>query len=130
VVSELERKTKPHGAVIQWFQSVPFDPVAIQAVVIAQLQAGAEKTRLQDSPKCKEIEHWIDEIMRTFAVLPIDGSIFRDWARLMVGKSSDQSEDAMIAATARANGLTVATRNEKDFAQFGIEVFNPFTVAK
>jgi hypothetical protein len=51
-------------------------------------------------------------------------------ARLMVGTSSDQSEDAMIAETARANGRTVAARNVKDFAQFGIEVFNPFTVAK
>jgi toxin FitB len=94
------------------------------------LQAGAEKTQLQDPPKGKEIELWIDEIMRTFAVLPIDGSIFRDWARLMVGTSSDQFEDAMIAATARANGLSVATRNVKDLAQFGIEVCNPFTVAK
>ena len=81
---------------------------------------------MQDPPKCEAIELWIDEIMRTFAILPIDGPIFRDWARLMVGTSNDQSEDAMIAATARTHGLTVATRNVKDFAQFGVEVFNPF----
>ena len=35
------------------------------------------------------------------------------------------SEDAMIAATARVHGLTVATRNERDFA-LGVAVFNPF----
>jgi toxin FitB len=73
------RKTRPHGAVIQRFQSVPFDQIAIPAVGIAELRAGAEKTRLQDPLQCKEIELWIDENMRTFAVLPIDGSIFRDW---------------------------------------------------
>jgi predicted nucleic acid-binding protein len=34
--------------------------------------------------------------------------------------------DAMIAATARVHGLTVATRNEKDFKHFGVEILNPF----
>jgi len=34
--------------------------------------------------------------------------------------------DAMIAAIARVNGLTVATRNTKDFAQFDVELINPF----
>jgi predicted nucleic acid-binding protein len=33
----------------------------------------------------------------------------------------------MIAATARVHGLQVATRNVKDFKDFGVEVFNPYT---
>ncbi len=44
----------------------------------------------------------------------------------MHGKSSDLTEDAMIAAIAITNGLTVATRNTKDFVHFGIAVVNPF----
>lgn len=35
-------------------------------------------------------------------------------------------ENAMVAATARTNGLTVATRNVADFSAPGVEVFNPF----
>ena len=35
--------------------------------------------------------------------------------------------DSLIAATARAHGLTVATRNVKDFERAGVPVFNPFT---
>ena len=35
--------------------------------------------------------------------------------------------DTMIAATASARGWTVATRNIADFAQLGVNVFNPWT---
>jgi hypothetical protein len=32
----------------------------------------------------------------------------------------------MIAATANVHGLTVATRNVRDFAALGVAVVNPF----
>ncbi|HVC45771.1 MAG TPA: type II toxin-antitoxin system VapC family toxin [Terracidiphilus sp.] len=126
VISEL-RKRKPHGAVSAWIQSLRDQDIQIPAVAIAELQDGAEITRHQDPTKAEELEQWIDRIMATFVVLPIDGSMFRDWARLMAGKSDDLAADAMIVATARGHRLTVATRNVKDFTIFGIQVFNPFT---
>jgi toxin FitB len=65
--------------------------------------------------------------MANFTVLPMNGEMFREWARLMADKSDDLSGDAMIAATARVHNLTVVTRNVKDFKTFGVKVFNPFT---
>ncbi|MGB9147952.1 MAG: type II toxin-antitoxin system VapC family toxin [Acidobacteriaceae bacterium] len=126
VISEL-RKTKPHGAVSAWIRSLHDEDIQLPAVAIAELQDGAERTRRQDPQKAVELEQWIDRIMASFAVLPIDGPMFREWARLMSGKSDDLAADAMIAATARAHRLTVATRNVKDFTLFGVQVFNPFT---
>jgi hypothetical protein len=35
-------------------------------------------------------------------------------------------EDAMIAATATVHGLTVVTRNVRDFDRLGVAAFNPF----
>ena len=35
-------------------------------------------------------------------------------------------KDSYIAATARKHGLTIATRNDKDFRRPGLKVFNPF----
>jgi predicted nucleic acid-binding protein len=35
----------------------------------------------------------------------------------------------MIAATARKHDLIVATRNEDDFKQLNVQVFNPFKVS-
>jgi predicted nucleic acid-binding protein len=41
-------------------------------------------------------------------------------------RSDTLGEDAMMAATARVHGLTVATQNERDFAHFNVSVLNPF----
>jgi predicted nucleic acid-binding protein len=56
----------------------------------------------------------------------MDHICFREWSRLMAGKSEALREDAMIGATARVHGLTVATRDEKDFRHLGVEIINPF----
>jgi toxin FitB len=126
VISEL-RKNRPHGAVLAWRRSLPLHQIAIPAVVIAEIQDGIEITRKQDAAKAQSLEKWLDSVMGYYAILPADGVIFREWARLMHGKSGDLSGDAMIAATARIHKLTVATRNVKDFEGMGVEIFNPFT---
>ena len=66
----------------------------------------------------------------TYNVLPMDAATFRAWARLMHRKSETLHEDAMIAATAKVHGLTVATRNVSDFNALGLDVFNPFAPAQ
>jgi toxin FitB len=125
VISEL-RKTKPHGAVLAWITSIdPYD-VLLPAVVIGEMQAGAELTRKQDIAKALEIERYIQKVLDAFKVLPADAAIFREWARLIHGKSRDLTEDAMVAATARVHSLTVVTRNTKDFESFNVKVLNPF----
>jgi predicted nucleic acid-binding protein len=73
-----------------------------------------------------EIENWLTATEGTFPVILMDSACFREWARLKAGKSSEWIEDAMIAATARVHGLHVATRNERDFGELQVGVFNPF----
>jgi predicted nucleic acid-binding protein len=126
VVSEL-RKPKPHGAVVAWLQRVPDDQLFISALTLGELQAGAERTRRQDQEKAAMIEAWIDQLSEAYEVIPMEASMFREWARLMEGRSDQLLEDAMIAATARIRGLIVATRNVRDFKALAVEVLNPFT---
>jgi len=125
VISEL-RKPKPHGAVLAWIETLRVEQIFLSAVTIGELQAGVELTRRSDSAKAREIENWLNLVEASFAALPMDSACFREWARLMAGKSPDLIEDAMIAATARVHGLEVATRNERDFRKFQLAAFNPF----
>lgn len=125
VVSEL-RKPKPHGAVVAWLQSVEDNHLFISAVTLGEIQAGIEMTREQDATKAAEIEAWLELVASAYNVLPMDAAAFRAWARLMHRKSDTLYEDAMIAAIAKTNGLTIATRNVADFNALGAEVFNPF----
>jgi predicted nucleic acid-binding protein len=125
VVSEL-RKPKPHGTVVAWLNHLNDEQLFLCAVTLGELQTGIERTRAQDTKKALEIESWVDQLADSIQVLPMDAQCFRAWARLMSGKSDTLVEDAMIAATARVHGLTVATRNEHDFAALGVALLNPF----
>jgi toxin FitB len=126
VISEL-RKVKPHGAVLAWFDTLRPDEIAVPAVAIGEIQDGVEITRKHDPGKSAEIEAWLDHLLANFTVIPMDGPMFLQWARLMAGKPDHLSGDAMIAATALRLRFVVATRNVKDFEPFQVEVFNPFT---
>lgn len=125
VVSELRRQ-RPHGAVVAWLQSLDDAQLFLSAVTLGEIQAGIELTRAQDPQKAAEIEAWLELVANTYNVLPMDAAAFRAWARLMHRKSDTLCEDAMIAATAKVHGLTIATRNVVDFNALGVEVFNPF----
>jgi len=125
IISEL-RKPKPHGAVLEWYQNLTDEELHISAVSIGEIQAGIELTREQDKKKADSLERWLQQVSSAHNVLPMRGSTFRLWAKLMHSQSNTVREDAMIAATAIEQQLIVVTRNIRDFKRFKVELLNPF----
>lgn len=125
VVSELRRQ-RPHGAVLSWFDSLADKELHLSAATIGELQAGIEITRRRDPARAAVLENWLNQVAERFNVLPMDAAAFRCHARLMYGRSETLFDDAMIAATALVHGLTVVTRNVRDFAPFSVPLLDPF----
>jgi predicted nucleic acid-binding protein len=125
VISEL-RKSKPHGAVLEWLSSVADEGLYISAVSIGEIQTGIELTREQDQNKAESLEAWLEDVLKNHNVLAMSGATFSLWAKLMHSQSNTVREDAMIAATAIEKKLTVVTRNTKDFKRFKVKLLNPF----
>lgn len=126
VVSEL-RRPRPHPVVLAWIRAMPLERLYLSAVTIGEIQAGIETTRAQDPDKADELEEWLEaHVLAPFDILSMDADAFREWARLMHGRSNTLIYDAMIASIAIVNRLTVVTRNVRDFEQLGVQVLNPF----
>jgi len=102
----------------------------MSAVTIGEIQSGIELTRKTNPAKATEIEHWLEQVASTYNILPMDATTFRQWARLMNGRSGELIEDAMIAATALCHDLIVVTRNVRDFEQLGTRTLDPFAANK
>ena len=124
-LSEL-RRPRPHGAVVAWLRSVPDHMVFVPAIAIDEIQLGIEATATQDPAKAREISAWLDGILPTSQIIDATPAIFRTWARLIAKTRRDLLVDALVASTAIETGMSVATRNIRDFAAFEVECLNPF----
>lgn len=123
------RRPRPHGAVVAWLRALDERDIYMSAVTFGELQSGVEITRELDAEKAMEIEGWINRVLGLWNVLPMDAATFRECAKLMHRRPKHLFEDAMIAATAKVHGLTVATRNVRDFRHFDVEIFNRYQPA-
>lgn len=126
IISEMRRK-KPHGAVKAWLEATDDRDLHVSAVTLGEIQAGIELTRDVDPDRAEDLSRWADAVAVTFNIVSMDAATFRLWTRLMHRKPDSLYEDAMIAATAIIHGLTVVTRNVKDFEALNVELLNPFT---
>jgi predicted nucleic acid-binding protein len=58
-------------------------------------------------------------------ILPIDRAVAGAWGEALA-VSEKHKDDAGFAATARIRGLTIVSRNTKDFVNLGVSVLNPY----
>ena len=105
----------------------------LSAVTIAEIADGIAKARREGATrKASGLSGWLRALIHLYGerVLPFDtpaaeiAGALNDLAR---GRGhSPGFADVAIAATARRHGLTILTRNARDFAPMGVTVVDPF----
>jgi predicted nucleic acid-binding protein len=73
------------------------------------------------------LENWLQKLHSDYAncTIAITPEISERWGELLSRRSLPVI-DSLIAATALEFGLTLVTRNTKDFDDLGISIVNPF----
>ncbi len=74
----------------------------------------------------KETEEQVKNFISDSIIYDIDADVLRECVNLR-RRRKIKTPDAIIAATALANGFTIITNNEKDFANIkGLKIINPY----
>jgi predicted nucleic acid-binding protein len=125
VLSELPRP-RPNPAVLRWFAGQ--SSLRISVVTVEELTFGIARA----TPAARaRLGRWLDALLAAKPiVLDVTPAIARASGELRAtrearGRNVAQA-DMLIAATALTHGLTLATRNVRDFEGCGVAMINPF----
>lgn len=130
VISEL-RRPKPEPKVVAFVRSQPLDALYISVVTLAEIRFGIEL--LAEATRRSELNDWLAHKVRPMfeqRVLPVSEDIMFKW-RLLVeqGRKAGHTfsqPDLIIAASAQHHGLTVVSRDTKEYEMARVDVFNPW----
>lgn len=130
VISESRRKA-PNARVMQFLESLRKDKqedVAFTSiVVIAELRKGAAQRAFREPEAGADLHAWVDRLEKNMEgrVIPIDSRVAILWGEFQSDKDRP-AIDMLIAATAAAYGLTLVTRNVRDFDGLPVQILNPW----
>ncbi len=130
VVSELRKVEagKAHRQVAAWSEQVTVGETFLAAITIHELELGILLLERKDKRQGAILRAWIDtRVLPGFEgrILQVDVAVAQRCAKLHVPDPRPM-RDALIAATALAHGMTVVTRNVRDFEPMGVEILNPW----
>jgi predicted nucleic acid-binding protein len=132
VLSEYNRPEGPDVGVRLWLETT--ERLTQHVSALAEIQKGIEL--LDPGKRRAQLEQWLTQDLEAWfsgCVLPVDRQVAMRWASLVAQGSRTgrplPTVDSLIAATALVHGLTIVTRNAKDFEGIGAATINPWDAA-
>jgi len=130
IISEL-RRPKPEPKVTEFIRSQPLEGLFVSIVTFAELRFGIEL--LPDVTRRSDLNDWLAHKVRPMfeqRVLAISEPVMFKWRLLAedgrkAGHTFSQP-DLIITATAQHHGLTVVSRDTKEYVAARVDVFNPW----
>jgi len=128
VLSELRRR-EPDTRVVQWFAKRPASTLYLSVLTLGELRKGIDL--LPQAPRKLALLDWLEaELPMFFAgrILAVDAKVADRWGRLVAQAGRPlPAIDSLLAATALTHGLTLITRNLKDFQHPDLAVLDPWS---
>jgi toxin FitB len=130
VISELSAK-QPNSKVIAWIDQLAEERLWLSVITLGEIKRGIE--RLPDSQKKRDLDRWLaEDLLPRFKdrIFAIDSDVMLAWgemtARLEKTGRTLPAIDSLVAAIALHHQIHLATRNEKDFLDTGVQICNPW----
>ena len=125
VLSALRRGDR-NPEVVHWVEKQRTEDLHISVVTVGEIERGIAQQQRDNPSFARDLGLWLDRVLSLYGdrILPVDIATARRWGQLTATIGHD-SADLLIAATAMEHGLTVVTRNIRDFEPTGVAVLNP-----
>jgi predicted nucleic acid-binding protein len=130
ILAELRKGARCDANVARWSAQVPAASMFISVLTLGEIRRGIENLRPKDAAQAAVLELWRQRVATAFSgrLLPVEATVADAWGR-MNARSPLPAIDGLLAATAHAHGLTLVTRNVRDFVHAKVPLVNPFEPA-
>lgn len=128
VISELRRASRADAGLRAWADTTPFEAMFLSVVTLVEIERGILLKSRRDPAGGDLLRNWFENyvlVQFSSRILPIDIAVARRCAALHVPATRPEA-DALTAATALVHGMTVVTRNVRDFEGLGVKVVCPW----
>lgn len=132
VASELRKARQPNvdPAFAAWAEVVDLSEAHLSVITLHEMARGVLLVQRRDPATAEIYRAWLDDLRDAFRGRILD--VTQQAAELSAAfhvPDPAPFADALIAGTAMANDLRIATRNTADFARFGVDLVNPWEPA-
>lgn len=127
IVSEIRKGRRTHQQVLAWHSAHESELLFISVITFLEIRRGIVSLERRDPQSAAHLAIWFRDLKREYRgrIVPVTLRI----AEICAGLPTTQTlpaMDSLLAATAKARDLKIATRNRADFISSGVPVENPF----